>query len=96
MPGLTGVVVGRPTAEDSIVLTPVGVPSISFAIRYASGRTRAWLKTKNPNFQGICEANWLLRARRTCARRQAFFFRTTPLTPLNEACGFQDAPLHRC
>ena len=33
MPGLTGVVVGRPTAEDSIVLTPVGVPSISFAIK---------------------------------------------------------------
>ena len=33
LPGLTGVVVGRPTAEDSIVLTPVGVPSISFAIK---------------------------------------------------------------
>ena len=55
------------------------------------------LNTRNPDFQGICEANWLLRARRICARRQDLFLPDhAPSPPLNKARGLQDAPLHRC
>ena len=49
LPCLTGVVVGRPTAEDSIVLTPVGVPSISFAIKICE-RPDAGVAEDEPGF----------------------------------------------
>ena len=52
MPGLTGVVVGRPTAEDLIVLTPVGVPSISFAIKICERPDAGVAEDEEPEFSG--------------------------------------------
>jgi bifunctional non-homologous end joining protein LigD len=34
-----------------------GIVSKRIGSRYVSGRTRAWLKTKNPNFKRRCDAN---------------------------------------
>ena len=51
LPGLTGVVVGRPTAEDSIVLTPVGVPSISFAIKICERPDAGVAEDEKPELQ---------------------------------------------